>query len=403
MLPSTSSPVEAAPTPVSPSGPLPCQPQYVGQAKEGAVRDDYPSPYSAELGMCGTEESSQEGRVAKPPPDLCARDKPNSQRLGNIAHNVEEAVGGATIAQGACDYEYALNDSHCGAERVDTMEEGACSLAPSQQCEEEALHCAEEDVMCSPKAALPDLCDTSSGTRSRMNHKMSSKNISGEDMQYELSGDRGGSQTLESCENTQSLERGRSCESYEGDVRESHNSDLKNNIPGAVLEAESGMEEELSVADSVDGIPIKPKENTEIRNTEYTDDPSHGSCGSEAREISDICEDNSVDMNDSRNPEMATGPLENYLIHDNQQISLVACGITQCDPSFQHDVMMPEASESEDGMSLIKYNLHHSSHPMYDKWPCYFYITEERLPSFTIDSHGRHIGSVRQHPYLVLF
>ena len=402
MLPSTSSPVEAVPTPVSPSAPHPCQPQYVGEGKEGAVRDEYPSPYPPELGMCGTEEG-QEGRVANSPPDLCTRDNTSSQIRGNRAQSVEEAVGGAAIAQGGCDYEdyeYPLNDSLCGDRRVDSMEEGACGLAPSHQYTEEALYGAE-GVMCGPKAALPDLCDTSGGARNRINH-LSCKNISVEDMQYQLSGEGGGNYVLE-CDNAQRLERerGRQCESYKSDLTETSNMDSKNDIPGGVLETESGMTEELPVEDCVDGSRVIPKETIETRNPENRDESSHG--GGNAIETSVIYKDNnSVDMIDSHDLEMAIGPLENYLIHDNQQISLVACGITQCDPSFQDHMSLTEPSEDEDGMSLIKYNLHHSSHPMYDKWPCYFYITEEHLPSFTIDSHGRHIGSVRKHWGLVM-
>ncbi|XP_045124619.1 uncharacterized protein LOC123512347 [Portunus trituberculatus] len=390
MLPSTSSPVEAAPTPVSPSGPLPCQPQYVGLTKEGAVREDHLPPHLAELGMCGAEEGSQEGRITNPPPDLCARDGPNSQRHGNRAQCVEEAVGGAAIAQGTCDYEYALNDSYCGGERVDSMEEGTCGVASSQHCQEEALHCTE-DMMCSPKAALPDLCDTSSGARSRTNYKITSNTISVEDMQCEVPGEAGGSQALEGCQGTHRSDRERVCDSYEGDIMEAHNSNLKNNIPRDVLEVEGAMEGEPVVADSVDGIPVELNENLETRNAENTGEPPQSS--SDGAETSNNCMDSCGDVNDSHSLEMAVGPLENYLIHDNQQISLVACGITQCDPTLQQDVAVAEASETGDGMSLIKYNLHHSSHPMYDKWPCYFYITEEHLPNFTIDSHGKHIGS----------
>lgn len=412
MLPSTSSPVEAAPTPVSPSGPFPCQPQYVSQSREGGTRDEYRPPSPAALGMCGSEESGQEGRVAKPPPDLCSRDKSNPFRT----QSVEGAVGGATIAQGACDYEYALNDSHCGGEeRGGTMEEGACSLPPSQSSTGEVPRCPEEDVKCTTKAGLPDLCDTGSGARSRMNYQTSGRSASpSEAMQYESpskgsigSGGGGGesvSQGLSSFENTQKSERERVNESHsKGDDMKLDSSEPKSDITqGDVLEAESRMEEELPVtADSVDGggIAVRPEESHE-HNTENAGDSVCGG-GMEARGASDVvCEDSNIDMKETHDTEMMAGPLESYLIHDNQQISLVACGITQCDPSFQYNMAVAEPVETEDGMSLIKYNLHHSSHPMYEKWPCYFYITEDHLPSFTIDSHGRHIGSVRQHPSL---
>lgn len=412
MLPSTSSPVEAAPTPVSPSGPYSCQAQYVGQSREGGARDEYRPPSPATLGMCGSEESGQEGRAAKPPPDLCTRDKSNPFR----AQSVEDAVGGAAIAQGACDYEYALNDSHCGGEeRGDTMEEGACSLPPPQSLAGAVPHCSEEDVKCTTKAGLPDLCDTGTGARSRINYKASGRSASpGEDVQCESPckggaarsrGSESVSQGFGSSENTQKLERERVNESHcESDDTKCSSESKSDNAQGGVLEAESGMEEEAAVTeDSGDGsgIPVKPEERHEQRNTENTEGSVCGGGDIEARgESSEVCEDDSVDMKDIHDTEMMAGPLESYLIHDNQQISLVACGITQCDPSFQYDMAMAEPLETEDGMSLIKYNLHHSSHPMYEKWPCYFYITEEHLPSFTIDSHGRHIGSVRQHPCL---
>lgn len=399
MLPSTSSPVEAAPTPVSPSGTLPCQPQYVGQGREGSARDEYQLPFPAVLGMCGSEEGGQEGQAVKPPPDLCARDKPSLFR----AQSGENA-----IAQGACDYEYALNDSHCGeGDQVDTMEEGACSLAPVA----EVTRCPEEDVKCSPKAGLPDLCDTSSGARSRINYKASGRSASpSESVQYESpeggiasDGDGGVSQGPDSLENTQKSEKERVNESHEEDMKQCSISESKGDVQRNYLEAESGMEEDIpNTADGSEGSGIheKPAENHEHIDRENTD---YSVCGisSEVRgETSEFCVDESVDMKDSQDTEMAVGPMESYLIHDNQQISLVACGITQCDPSFQYDMAVAETMESEDGMSLIKYNLHHSSHPMYEKWPCYFYITEDHLPSFSIDSHGRHLGSVRLHSSL---
>lgn len=411
MLPSTSSPVEAAPTPISPSGPFPCQPQYVGQSREGGARDEYLPPSPAALGMCGSEESGQEGRVAKPPPDLCSRDKANPFRT----QSVEGAVGGPAIAQGACDYKHALNDSHCrGEERGGIMEEGACSLPP-QSCKGEVPHCPEEDMKCTTKAGLPDLCDTGSGARSKVNYQMSGRSASpSEAVQYESpskggvgsGGSNGDGEGVGegSCsfENTQKSEREKVDVSHSkgSDMRLDSSKPTSDVAQGDGSEGESRMEEEVPVTvDSVDGsgIAIKPEESHE-HNTENAGDSVCGGDVIARGEV--VCEDSNIDMKESEDAEMMAGPLESYLIHDNQQISLVACGITQCDPSFQYDMAVAEPVETEDGMSLIKYNLHHSSHPMYEKWPCYFYITEEHLPSFTIDSHGRHIGSVRQHSSL---
>ncbi|XP_045609658.1 uncharacterized protein [Procambarus clarkii] len=403
MLPSTSSPVENAPTPLSLSGNLVCQPQHLGHAKAGQVtdepREECPVSPKGEFGMCRVDDIGQERGDMMPPPDLCASDGLNCgelQRWNNRSCDVDTEV---TIAQAACDTAFVTSMSQSGDKGEETQE-GAWSLPPHLYGDPSGVleDSFEDCVTVGTKASLPDLCDTSSGARSRVHLGCGLQNDNDKDFVCKLLSPSAGGQPGDGSAKTTSVSQSDGkCKNVDEDMTEVESfSSSTNNDSGEtiVTHGENGANTRFSAADSDKASAVNCELGNEETDTSITDEEkcnSRGDCS--IGEKVNTGDNFDFGHKDSCEPEGAAGPLEDYLLHDNQQISLVACGITQCDPSFQQDVEMEDISEDEQGINLIKHNLHHSSHPMFNKWPCYFYITREHLPSFSIDSHGRHIGS----------
>lgn len=405
MLPSTSSPVESAPTPVSLTGSLACQAQHVGHTKAGQVpdvsREDYQISSKVDLGMCGVGETSQERGDAMPPPDLCASKGHNYGELLKQSSRSCDSVTEATSAQATCDTKFVTSSSYSKGAREDTME-GAWddTSHPYGEPSDGMENSLGASVALGTKASLPDLCDTS-GACSRVHLDTDEENDSGKDSKCNLSIPMvGESHSINSFEKTCSDSQMDSlCRDENGEMEEeeSVSSSVSNTGRETVFnQSENVVDERFASTDSAN-VSVVKCEPSNVESDSFIKDgeSSNYSDGKNIREAANANEDIMDGSKDSCEPEWAIGPMEEYLVHDNKQISLVACGITQCDPSFQQDVEMADLTEDEQGINLIRHNLHHSSHPMFNKWPCYFYITQEHLPNFSIDSHGRHIGSVR--------
>ncbi|XP_042242582.1 uncharacterized protein LOC121879861 [Homarus americanus] len=404
MLPSTSSPVESAPTPLSLTDNLTCQHQHLGHTKARQVADVSRAKYQisskVDFGMCGVDVSRHERGNMMPPPDLCAREGQNCGELQRRSSRSCDVDTEATIAQASCDTKFVTGMSQSGDEREDTMEEGAWGLPPHsfEDSSEGIEGSLEEYVAVSTKASLPDLCDTSSGTRSRVPLDSGLGNDCGQDPECNsLSPVSGDEHCVGTVEKTSSeSQRDNLCTDENGEMAEGFvcsnvNIDASETVNKC---SENRMNEINSAVDNADGSvlscePVGEEADNFVKEGEKSD-VSDDSSGLEMRNTT---EDTDASLKESYEPERSSGPKEDYLIHDNQQISLVACGVTHCDPSFEKDIEMADLTEDEEGVNLIRHNLHHSSHPMFNKWPCYFYITQEHLPSFSIDSHGRHIGS----------
>ncbi|XP_076061483.1 uncharacterized protein LOC143037240 [Oratosquilla oratoria] len=135
---------------------------------------------------------------------------------------------------------------------------------------------------------------------------------------------------------------------------------------------------------------------------EYSLHPETENCSG----VADVCETDDKEelynqacqvLNSGEEPlemEGAVGPVEDFFIYDNRQISLVPCGITQCDPTISNSDKTVEGAQAVlVGIDLIRQNLQSESHQLFGKWACYLYIPEINLPSFSVDSHGKNIGS----------
>lgn len=390
MLPSTSSPVESAQTPVTLADGISCSPDCLGRRKlphgSGVAKGDLPNSIKKNIGMC-VEESSREKEAMMPPPDLCTGEERNCDRMHGPSDSSCDEDAEATIAQAACDTKFVTSLSQVQMEGGDMMEEdgawGLPSYPPNLPSDGTAESLAEGNSK-STSASLPDLCDTRRGMQVRGKPSASSGSDSQRDSDYESSvslGSAKGSGEKRGCETA-------GCDKEESEAVNS--SSGTNQLLNRVDE----MDERLLSKNYEDSDESVSHEQGKL----YVDESGKRSFSDEGGQIDSMHEINIETQSDSivsGEIEGATGPSEDFLVHDNQHISLVACGITQCDPSFQQDVEMADISEEEHGLDLIRHNLHHSSHPMFNKWPCYFYITQEHLPSFSIDSHGRHIGSVR--------
>lgn len=402
MLPSTSSPVENAPTPVCLAGSFVCQSQHLDHTKAGQVTDvqrkEYQQSPKLDFGMCGIDDASQERRDTMPPPDLCASDGQNCGELQRRNSRSCDIDADTTIAQAACDKEFMTSMSQSGGNGEET-EEGAWGLPPRSYGEpsggvEESF---EDCVTIGTKASLPDLCDTSSGARSKVHLNCGLPNDGRKDLDCNVlspvTGEGSHGNTFEKS-SSESRRDANPKDVEESMVEDQSFSCSENNDARETVPVQNKRVERFPASDSIDDSVM----NCELRNEESdtcmkeeVKSKLSGNCSvGEAKNIGEYVDFGHID---SCEPEGAAGPLEDYLVHDSQQISLVSCGITQCDPSFQQDVEMEDFSEDEQGINLIRHNLHHSSHPMFNKWPCYFYITQEHLSSFSIDSHGRHIGS----------
>ena len=80
--------------------------------------------------------------------------------------------------------------------------------------------------------------------------------------------------------------------------------------------------------------------------------------------------------------------MEEYLFYDSRPISLVACGVWDCD---SRDV--PDPNTDATGLVLVRNNLHSASHPMFTKWPCHAYIPAHILVEVAFNSHGTSLGT----------
>lgn len=426
MLPSTSSPVESSAAPV----PLPCHSHNVseGQAASTELGDEnryhHQTPPSASL--VGGAWGGRKQDVVKPP-DLCASGSGHSH-----SGEVKNTASVTTANWGSTDEE-CLTDEGCCVE-VDIvnvrqavsssgeMEEGVESLMGEGAWEESQPHSPldhnPETVSGSTTmGSLPDLCDTSSGMHGRLHHL--SHGIANDcDSTHSSYNSPSKSQSLRSdqghrlscsendLENAPSLSQ--ITQDKENVVAEREDSAGNSSVREQSFdEVRSDGHERVSrnpTDDMVTGVEesgeadITSEElhhsDTSFR-TENNDDPSVRS-----KERFSSEEHWDQDCSSLAVEECSGGPVEQYLVHDTQRICLVACGVTQCDSGpHTQDVTMADLSENdtstqEPGLGFISHNLHHSSHPMFNKWPCYFYITQDHLPTFSIDSHGRHIGSV---------
>ncbi|XP_071550451.1 uncharacterized protein [Panulirus ornatus] len=399
MLPSASSPVESASTPVNLTGNLACQPQPLGHAEAGQVvdvsREEYQISSTVDLGMCGVGETSQERGDVMPPPDLCASKRHNYGELLKQSSISCDSDTEATNAQVACDTEFVTSLSHSKVAREDAME-GAWGVT-SHSCEESSdglENSSGASAAVGTKASLPDLCDTS-GTCSRVHLSSDVESDSGRDLKYNLSSVVRESHSMNSFEKTCSESQiDNLCRGENGEMEEEAiNSSVSNNGSETMFNQSENVDERSASTDSANVSVVKFEPCNVEGDSFRKDESSNYSDDKNIRDAADTSENIDISSKDFSDLEGATGPLEDYLVHDNKEISLVACGITQCDPSFHHDVEMAVLTEDEQGINLIRHNLHHSSHPMFNKWPCYFYITQEHLQNFSIDSHGRHIGS----------
>ncbi|KAK7075831.1 hypothetical protein SK128_025399, partial [Halocaridina rubra] len=390
MLPSTSSPVESASVPASLTETLSCSPDYLTQKKGVHVADlkkeNVDIPSKGDFHLYSPQSNHEEGCSSSVhPPDLCSESGQEHQHSFDphkrSSLSSEEDVDD-TIAQAVCDTKFVTSLSHINDPEQNILEENeALGIPSSKHLEDE--HAMETESTLPPinSVSLPDLCDTRRGSHSK--HLLDSGALK----TYER--DTPGESERES--------------SHEANVEsENHNIILCETEPVAGNSKDRVESESYSV-DSCDEDNLDNRLSADEMVDENVE--SDGTCESNILEESDIPKINEGDCVSSTDDgilecasseiQECMGPVEDYLVHDNQQISLVACGITHCNPSSfqQQDVEMTEVTEEEQGIHLIRHNLHHSSHPMFLKWPCLFYITEEHLPSFSIDSHGRHIGS----------
>ncbi|XP_018011242.1 uncharacterized protein LOC108668520 isoform X1 [Hyalella azteca] len=81
--------------------------------------------------------------------------------------------------------------------------------------------------------------------------------------------------------------------------------------------------------------------------------------------------------------------MEDYLLYDSHPISLVACGIWDCD-SRQTQSECSDGARS--GLLLVSNNLRSASHPMFSRWPCEAYIPSHMLIEVAFNSHGSSLG-----------
>lgn len=84
--------------------------------------------------------------------------------------------------------------------------------------------------------------------------------------------------------------------------------------------------------------------------------------------------------------------MEDYLLYDSRPISLVACGIWDCDSSSQNATECSDNSSSSSGLLIVRNNLHSASHPMFSRWPCEAYIPSHMLVDVAFNSHGSSLG-----------
>uniref|UniRef100_A0A6A7FUG3 RING finger protein 11-like isoform X2 n=1 Tax=Hirondellea gigas TaxID=1518452 RepID=A0A6A7FUG3_9CRUS len=96
-----------------------------------------------------------------------------------------------------------------------------------------------------------------------------------------------------------------------------------------------------------------------------------------------------VDKSKVSTKEMCSSLTEDYLMYDNRPISLVACGILDCDGTEQAATTESSSdTTSGAGHLLVRNNLHSASHPMFSKWPCEAYIPSHILVEVAFTSHG---------------
>lgn len=91
--------------------------------------------------------------------------------------------------------------------------------------------------------------------------------------------------------------------------------------------------------------------------------------------------------------------MEEYLLYDSRPISLVACGIWDCD---SRSGLADNTSKGLSGLVLMRNNLHSASHPMFAKWPCEAYIPSHILVEVAFNSHGTSLGAATVCSYINL-
>ncbi|XP_068202088.1 uncharacterized protein [Palaemon carinicauda] len=380
MLPSTSSPLESASTPASLTETFGCSADYLGSRNlvhmADVQKENFQIPSNANFGMCGTQETQGErGDDVMPPPDLC-NDKGllhfDASQQRPSSRSSDEAADDA-IAQAVCDTKFVTNLSQIegvcqgSVEDEDSGAWGMAASAPITEPQDSMNEMLRECAAVSSTSCLPDLCDTTRGVHSKIivDSDVSECNVA----------------------------------SMSEEVDMMNHEDTISGRNSLVSEEQSGVcnNDKHVVEEETDGIGLDAEQvNDSSAFAETADASIPESVAILGENIDDVLETQEASDGSIGYPAEYVGPIEDYLIHDNQQISLVACGITRCDPSVQPDVEMTDVSEGEEnctGVDLIRQNLHHSSHPMFLKWPCVFYITEEHLTNLSIDSHGRHIGS----------
>ncbi|CAL4120849.1 unnamed protein product, partial [Meganyctiphanes norvegica] len=358
MLPFTSSPVESSTPPLPIADGLPCSSSCLDGTMKAKMAEGagigIPEGDSEEEGTSSREKEMDQ---VPPPPDLGdgMLDLNESQKAA-AAVPVDELPGysqPSNCDRNSVESQFWRDNCQQGPE-TPVRNQYENSLSPEVEDMESLSASAEGgDIPCS---SLPDLCDT---------------------------GRSSGGSVLEQQDTYMEV-----TEHLEAQL-----SDVGNSVAALTCTKEK---------DHCDDADVCLEENSiDISNFSINDE--RGAVGGDVNNSLGceeyLCKDNKSE--DSLVLE-ASGPSEDYLLHDNRQISLVACGITQCDPLVSenvHKINDDKLVEDKDfsleenlGVTLIRQNLHQSSNPMYNKWPCCFFITQEHLPSFSIDSHGRPIG-----------
>ncbi|KAK4313522.1 hypothetical protein Pmani_015137 [Petrolisthes manimaculis] len=425
MLPSTSSPIESSAAPV----PLPCHSHNASEG-QAAVSTTAPgdenyhqTPPTASL-VSGAWGGRRQDIVK--PPDLCA----------SGGGEIQNTPTPTTTNWGSTKAECLTDERYCVEADIVNVRRAVGASGEMEECDESLMgerawegshphspsdHNPETASGNTTMGSLPDLCDTSSGVHGRLHH-LSHGIVNDCDAPHSSNSSPSQSQSLRgdqvhrlSCSEND-LENAPTLSQFSQEnvivvaVREDNegNSSVREQ---SLDEMVNEGQERLSRNPS-DDLVMYEEESGEVdmtnkelehsdtgNNTLRTEDSDDLSVRSKDR----VASEEQWDMETSSlvgEEYNSSGPVEQYLVHDTQRICLVACGVTQCDttgPNSQ-DISMADVSENEGnaqepGLGFISHNLHHSSHPMFNKWPCYFYITQDHLPTFSIDSHGRHIGS----------
>lgn len=127
---------------------------------------------------------------------------------------------------------------------------------------------------------------------------------------------------------------------------------------------------------------------TEINEQDICEKTESRSPGDEDKDSKDTIE-RSVPLKEMRseNEEGCSSLMDEYLFYDSRPISLVACGVWDCDSGETH-------TDAASGVVLVRNNLHSASHPMFAKWPCKAFIPSHILVEVAFNSHGTSLGTV---------